>query len=259
MTINIELLKEDIKVAIEYFTTVVSSSQASVLADTFQKALMSILSSPQQPVLALDLFGDLSKELVSEYTLQTPVAVEECLHDLIHKRCLVQPSAPAVCAHDGDFTYAQIDEMSSILATDLVQRGIKADAFVPLCFEKSRWTIVALLGVVKAGGAFVLLDPSFPLLRLQTICNDIGASMVLLSETKRELCLKLGLEVLVVSDRGFVWDAKNVPEVEISSKPSDALYAVFTSGSVSYSVLIFTASASCTDFGRGRQESPKVQ
>jgi non-ribosomal peptide synthetase component F len=211
-----------------------SDDQAQNLGDAFQQALLSIMSGPQQTVSELDMFGALSREHVGQYNAQALISVEECLHDLIHERCLAQPSAPAVCAWDGDFTYAQLDQMSSILAADLMRRGVRPDVFVPLCFEKSRWTAIALLGIVKAGGAFVLLDPSFPLLRLQSICQDTNASLILTSESKKNLAATLGPEVVVVSNNSMRWTHESMPMLGSTSKPSNALYAVFTSGSVSH-------------------------
>lgn len=190
------------------------------------------MSGPQKTLSELNVFGALSRDFVSQCNAQVPISVENCLHDLIHERCLSQPSAPAICAWDGDFSYAQLDHMSSIIAVDLVRRGVGPEIFVPLCFEKSRWTAVALLGIAKAGGAFVLLDPSFPLLRLQSICRDTSASLLISSESMKGFAANLGLEVLVVSENSMRWAHESLPILGDTSKPSNALYAVFTSGSV---------------------------
>ncbi len=209
------------------------------------------MSGSQRTVSELNMFGTWSRERLSRFNAQTPIPVEECLHDLIQARCLAQPSALAICAWDGDFTYAQLDIMSSIVAVDLIRRGVKPDVFVPLCFEKSRWTAIALLGVIKAGGAFVLLDPSFPLLRLQSICRDTDAPLVLTSESKENLAATLGPEVFVVSNDSMRWTHESVPTIGSTSEPSNALYAVFTSGSVSHpeEVTSFYLDYHCISFG----------
>jgi non-ribosomal peptide synthetase component F len=86
-----------------------------------------------------------------------------------------------VCAWDGDLTYGELDALSSALAEHLAERGVGPEVFVPLCFEKSRWTIVAMVGVMKAGGMFVLLDPSHPAARLRGICRDVSATLIMAS------------------------------------------------------------------------------
>lgn len=80
------------------------------------------------------------------------------VHDLILEHCARAPEAPAVCAWDGGFTYGELDRLSSNLAAHLAWHGVCPDSLVPLYFEKSRWTTVAILAVLKAGGAFILLD-----------------------------------------------------------------------------------------------------
>lgn len=94
---------------------------------------------------------------------EPPVAIESCIHDLIEQHCQEQPEAPAVCAWDGEFTYRQLSNLAHSLGTSLSARGVGTEDFVPIYFEKSRWAIIAVLGVLYAGGAFVLLDPSQPL------------------------------------------------------------------------------------------------
>ena len=212
-------------------TTFLSDEQAHNLGDTFQQAILSIISGPQKTVPELDMFGSLSRKRVGDYNAQPLTPIEKCLHDLIHARCVAQPFAPAICAWDGDFTYAQLDRMSSILAADLMRRGVGPDVVVPLCFEKSRWTTIALLGILKAGGAFVLLDPSYPLPRLKHICQDTNACFVLTSECKKNLAATLGPEVVVVSDNTMTWTQEDVPILGSTSKPNNALYVVYTSGS----------------------------
>ncbi|CAA9956393.1 EntF Non-ribosomal peptide synthetase module protein [Pyrenophora teres f. maculata] len=71
--------------------------------------------------------------------------------------------------------------MSSKLADHLVRIGVKRKDVVPLCFEKSMWTVVAMLAVLKAGGAFVPLDTDHPATRHEEIFRQTGARIVLAS------------------------------------------------------------------------------
>ncbi|TVY84983.1 Nonribosomal peptide synthetase [Lachnellula suecica] len=233
LSVNIGLLKNDnIDIALEYTTAFLSDEQAHNLGGAFQQALSSTMSGPQSSVTDLNIFGTLSRKRVADYNAQAPLPVEECIHDLIHKRCIAQPSAPAICAWDGDFTYAQLDKLSAVLAVELMQRGVGPDFFVPLCFEKSRWTPVALLAVIKSGGTFVLLDPSYPLARLQSICQETNSSLILASPNNEGLAATLGQDVIVVGDESSLW--RNETTTIIPSRtfePSNGLFVVFTSGS----------------------------
>jgi non-ribosomal peptide synthetase component F len=232
LTVNIELLNSEINVAFEYSTSFLSETSAQVIADAFQQALHAIVSDYAKQPCQLDIIGPISKQQIMEYNSSPLVSVDRCLHDLITERCDLQPSAQAVCAHDGNFTYAEIDRMSSALSCQLVVEGVSANVFVPVCFEKSKWTVIALLAIMKAGGAFVLLDVSFPLLRLQAICANLRAPLMIASKLSQKLAESLSLNVIVVSSGTIDWSA-TASLVDQTSMPSNALYAVFTSGSVS--------------------------
>jgi amino acid adenylation domain-containing protein len=192
----------------------------------------------QQPNKVIRDLSKISREdwrQLKEWNRDVPERMERCVHQLVEERCQAQPAAPAVCAWDGDLTYGELDALSSALAAHLVERGVGPEVFVPLCFEKSRWTIVAMLGVVKAGGAFVLLDPSHPQARLRAICRDVSAELIIASTHNKEMAAhlvadRLGTVVSVgVSDT--TWRDRSSLSIPSSVSPENALYAVFTSGS----------------------------
>lgn len=160
---------------------------------------------------------------------KTLEAAKFCVHELIHEVCLIQHDQPAVCSWDGQFSYMQLDVLSSSLAAYLGHFNVKPEVFVPLCFEKSKWTIVAMLGVLKAGGAFVLLDPSYPTKRLQEICHDLNAKVILSSLQNGKLSGNLADDVINIGNESTFWNQQE--KYEASVEPGNAAYAVFTSGS----------------------------
>ncbi|KAJ5520326.1 nonribosomal peptide synthase [Penicillium fimorum] len=176
-------------------------------------------------------------EQIWEWNSTVPAAVQQCVCDLIEKRAQVQPSAPAICAWDGQLTYGELNQLATKLASRLVGLGIRPDTFVPLCFEKSMWTTVALVGVIKAGGAFVLLDPSLPEQRLQGIITQLNASVVLTSAANYEMTSRLAQITIVLDWTLFTATGfHDIEETNQQAKPHPAgpeslLYAVFTSGS----------------------------
>ncbi|KAM4058623.1 AMP-binding enzyme [Hirsutella rhossiliensis] len=111
----------------------------------------------------------------------TALAVKQCIHDVISHQARARPNAPALCAWDGELTYGELDDLSSRLAGHIAGLGVGPEVVVPLCFEKSLWTTVAMLGVLKAGGAFVLLDPGLPERRLEKLCQQMHATIAITS------------------------------------------------------------------------------
>lgn len=159
-----------------------------------------------------------------------------CVHVLIRERCLAQPNALAVCAWDGNFQYRELDDLSTRLATKLGRLGIVAGDFVPLYFWKSKWTTVAVLAVMKAGAAFVLLDPSQPPQRTADMVRQTEAVCVLTCPELAQASASFASVAVIVGNNCAAIDAplKHDPAfLSISStvSPSHPVYAVFTSGS----------------------------
>jgi amino acid adenylation domain-containing protein len=162
-------------------------------------------------------------------TVPNPIA--HCAHDRIIDQAKKQPNSQAVSAWDGDLTYAELDNLSSILAQQLLDFGVGPSSLVPLFFEKSRWVSVAIIATLKTGGAFLMIDPTHPEARIQSIIEQVGAVVALSSTSNLPLSSRL-------VDRSIAIGAHLTQEKPASSskplpivEPSSAMYVVFTSGS----------------------------
>ncbi|BCS21596.1 nonribosomal peptide synthetase ftmA [Aspergillus puulaauensis] len=202
-----------------------SSSSPSTLS-----SITSPLSSASEPPALGEIqTGDSESTLF--FNAQVPEFWETCVHEVIQQRCKEAPESSAVAAWDGSFTYGELDDLSNRLASSLILLGVKAETFVPICMEKSRWATVAILGVMKAGGAFTLLDPSYPLPRLKTICEELSSLVVLSSTAQSERCTQLA-NVIVVEHLCRAWHpGAYLAQSPATVCPSNVLYVAFTSGS----------------------------
>ncbi|KAH6702084.1 hypothetical protein BKA61DRAFT_201930 [Leptodontidium sp. MPI-SDFR-AT-0119] len=164
-----------------------------------------------------------------QWNTNLPRPVETPVHTLIKAHVAQHPDSQAVCSSDGDLTYAELDDYSNRLASKLRGKGVGSEVVVPVAFEKSRWAVVSALAVLKAGGAFLLLDTSQPIARLKSIVEQTGAQLALSSSTFSLDCRSLIDEVLVVEDESLsgLGDDQSSSIIE----PSNAAYYIFTSGS----------------------------
>ncbi|HSL84009.1 MAG TPA: AMP-binding protein, partial [Thermoanaerobaculia bacterium] len=133
----------------------------------------------------------------------------ECLHHLVSAQATAAPDAPAVIDAAGRMSYRRLDRRANALARRLVAEGVGPESRVGVLLERSRDLAVALLGVLKAGAAFVPLDPSLPRERLRYLVEDSRALRVI-SEVGPE-------------------EAAEAPAVEAS--PGNLAYVIYTSGS----------------------------
>ncbi|OJJ53646.1 hypothetical protein ASPSYDRAFT_94156 [Aspergillus sydowii CBS 593.65] len=206
-------LEEDgIQARISFDSDVMDRARVQRMAWQLEHVLREVCAQRDGPLPIRDLCGPSPEDHMEleKWNKKVPRRVSRCVHELIAERCHVQPDAPAVCAWDGDFTYGELDQLSSVLATHLIELGVGPAVFVPLCCEKSRWTTVAILGVMKAGGAFVLLDTQSRVLQFSSYGFDVslfdslttllmGGCVCVPSDAQRNHDLALAMRVLAVN------------------------------------------------------------
>ncbi|KAM5498326.1 NRPS cluster protein [Microsporum canis] len=234
ISVNIELSGsgKNISAYLGYWTASLSRWQAQNVSTTFSHIISEIVNSPNLSTIEnLNYFGVAHKWQVAKWNIDAAASVDCCTHTLIKERCKFQPEAQAICSWDGNMTYMELDEISSKLATKLVTAGVKPDSIVPLYFEKCKWAPVAMLGVLKAVGAFVLLDPSYPKQRLQKIYQDTGAILVVTTPPLSAGAEQLTKQVIVISEEVSSWNIDEALLSTVSVTPKNAMYSVFTSGS----------------------------
>ena len=158
----------------------------------------------------------------------------------LSKHAVSEPDRPVVDSCDGQLSYAELDDLSSKLADHLLELGLQGSSdttYVPLLFEKSHLTVVSIVATMKLGCAFVLLDPSQPLNRLRTICNELNPFIVICSEKLPEVARSLSSRILVLNSNLRTAVEAFLSEQSPSSKAlaypayNHPLYVVFTSGS----------------------------
>ncbi|EKG19750.1 AMP-dependent synthetase/ligase [Macrophomina phaseolina MS6] len=157
-----------------------------------------------------------------------PKPCNTLLHGLFEERVAEMPNAPATCGWDGNFTYGELDKASTALANRLVKAGVAKETMIPICFEKSIWAVVALLGILKAGCAFVPLDPSQPRLRHDRIVAQCSAKVIVTSASCSNL-LRDAVRLVTV-DRSLLED-KSPTYLPRRISPESPAYVLFTSGS----------------------------
>ncbi|KAK5631394.1 hypothetical protein RRF57_007108 [Xylaria bambusicola] len=180
----------------------------------------------------VEMIPPLELSLIQEWNSVLPPVSERRIHDVIKDNMLARPTAPAVCAWDGEMTYRELETLSTSVAHRLIDAGLGPEKIVPLCFEKSKWTVVAMLSVLKAGGAFILLDASLPAARMQTICRKVDAEMCITSVSCKSRLSPFVRRTIVLCDETVEYSASN-SQVDLlhSVGPRNAAYIIFTSGS----------------------------
>ncbi|PWY87430.1 nonribosomal peptide synthase [Aspergillus heteromorphus CBS 117.55] len=224
---------EGIELQMRYTPSTVTEEFAVHLADTLRQTFGLVNSHPQTELANASYLGPISREKVFGWNANPPAAVVECAHELVRQRVALQPDAPAIDSWDVQMTYAELDTLSDHVATILVEAGVKPEAIVPLCFEKTAWYVVAMLGVLKAGGAFVPLDPAHPSARLREIIGQVDAPVVLTTARYESLFAEFSVKSLTVNADSIAQQAarEQTSTPPSSATPENLAYVIFTSGS----------------------------
>lgn len=171
-----------------------------------------------------------------------------CLHHLIEEVVQRLPEADAICAWDGSLNYRNLNALGDVAAERLRRHGVKPGTYVPFAYAKSMWTIVACLGILKAGGAFVPIGIHEPGTRLLAILKSIDARVLVTSRQLEAKFRAFVVDVLVVDASTMEKDQPGTRMAERHSngcypqalkgidhqrevQPADPVFVLFTSGS----------------------------
>ncbi|KAL9016753.1 MAG: hypothetical protein Q9185_005927 [Variospora sp. 1 TL-2023] len=221
------------KMSLQYRSTRIIESYAQSIARTFQTILIEMALHDRDQVGGVDSISKKDREQIRSWNTRELYNNKNPLHCLIEAAALLKPDAEAICAWDGTMTYSELDIVASIVACQLMRAGARVGDLIPFAFEKSRWTVVAILAILKAGCAFVPLLPTHPKSRLEDIVTSVGAKMVVTSERYKDLIAELGPRVFEVSARtAHAQPADGTDDVRFPAVgPEDTVFVLFTSGS----------------------------
>ena len=181
----------------------------------------------------IQAFNAADLEVLRIWNSQLPATKEDTIHQLINERSLLYPESIALCSTSSSFTYQQINDLSDRVASFLISKH-QHHRFVPILFDKNPFAIISMLGILKAGGAFVPLDPRYPSSRLRMILNEIKARVVLCSNSCIPLAESVCQDAIAVDydAKALLYSEKtDLDDVQGLAVQSTApAYVIFTSG-----------------------------
>jgi amino acid adenylation domain-containing protein len=154
----------------------------------FQTLLAGIVADPQQRLSQLPLLSAAERHqlLVEWNDTQQSYPREQCIHQLFEEQVERTPDAVAVLSEGEEVSYSELNRRANQLAHHLRSLGVGPEVLVGVCLERSVEMVVAVLGVLKAGGAYLPLDPEYPLERLAWMLEDSNVPLLLAQEQVEE-------------------------------------------------------------------------
>lgn len=219
---------------VEYAEDLFDSETIVRLLGHFEQLMAAVLAAPDRPVAKLTLLTEAERrrQLIEwNGTAMVAYPQERTIHELFEAQATRQPDAVALCAGDRSLTYGELNAKANQVAHRLRRLGVGPDVPVGLCVERSTDMVVAVLGILKVGGAYTPIDPTYPAERLTFLLADSGASVWITERQWESLPAWGGLTKLVLDSERSSLDAESRSNPGIPSTSRQLAYLNYTSGS----------------------------
>ncbi len=206
---------------------------AARLLEQCRTLLQAMVERPQARLAELPLINgaERRRQLVDWNAVGRAASPDACVHELFEIQAQLRPDTTAVVCEETSFSYRELDRRANQVARRLRALGVGPDDRVALCVERSAAMIVGLLGILKAGAAYVPLDPKFPRERLRSVVEDSGARAVITHASGAAAFAELGVKLLCVDSEEAALGAEVPDPLGPIARPENLAYLIYTSGS----------------------------
>lgn len=212
--------------------TYIKREEAVLLARRILHIISQFADKLHHPVSNIDIIpSDEKAQLLQCSRPQAAFHSNKTIWSVFEQQAARTPHHVAITCNDRSLTYTELLTRARQLGHYLRGKGVGKDVLVPVCIERSPEMIVALLGIISAGGAYVPIDPDYPEERIRFMLEDTAARMVITSvESRQALQSIYDGETVILSDQSdFSAVGETAPPPAI--QPQDAAYVIYTSGS----------------------------
>jgi amino acid adenylation domain-containing protein len=195
----------------------------------YRTLLEAVARLPDRPVTTLPMLTDREwQDIVDWNDTRRRFPADACLHELVESHT-EHDDAPAVVCGQRVLSRAELEASANRLAHRLRELGVRPETIVGVCLRRSPELVVAILGVLKAGGAYLPLDPDYPAERLRVMLDDAGCVAVVTDEAVRSVLGDAAATLLCLDSAEL--DEYPARRLEPSAGPENLAYVIYTSGS----------------------------
>ena len=225
--------EEVIPGTLKYSTDLFHEDTIRRMIGHYEILLEGITTNPQQQVSELTLLTEAERKQILVEWNATEVAYPQdvCVHQLFEQQVARTPDAVAVRFEDQHLTYTQLNQRANQVAHYLRDQGMKPGSFVGVCMERSLEMVISLYAILKAGAAYVPLDPEYPSQRLTYMIEDAKPPLLLTQRHLIDLLDQEHTQVIAVDTMWEVLAKFDTENLEPLATIDDLAYMIYTSGS----------------------------
>ena len=230
LTFGVNDFDDVAQIHLDYLTDLFLPLTIERMMRHFEKLLSEVIADPDRRIGELALLSDEEREELAGWNrTEKEYGERGCIHELIEEQVKRSPDGVAVVYEQEQVSYEELNRQANIWAHRLRREGVGPETVVGVHLERSVELVVALLAVMKAGGAYLPLDPGYPEQRLKYMVEDAGVEVVV---TEPGLGGKLPGSVRQIWIEGGVGEAgQEQSEAESGVEAGNLVYVIYTSGS----------------------------
>jgi non-ribosomal peptide synthetase component F len=233
LSLNLMESEEGIGGVLEFSHDLYGRETIKRMVKHYERVLEEMVRDPMQRIREIDLVSEAEKKQIIEVWNETakPYPDGLCIHDLFEHQVNRTPESVALTYGNQQLTYTGLNEKANRLARYLRRLGVGPDTLVGIYLERGLEMVVGLVGILKAGGSYVPLDPTYPVERIALALEDARVKALLTGRKLLEALPSSGAQVVTMDAVWRMVDVESEANL-LSGATADSLaYAIYTSGS----------------------------
>ncbi|HOD40225.1 MAG TPA: amino acid adenylation domain-containing protein, partial [Candidatus Wallbacteria bacterium] len=235
LTININLNEAvksgGIEIIMNYRPEIASEEEIDLLYKRLEHILKQAVSNPGAAIKNISILPDSERrKLLEDFNAtRENFPLDKTIHELFRQTAAAYGEKTALVFKDKRYTYRELDEITDRLASRLRKKGVKRGSVCGIIVKRSEDIVIAMLGIIKAGGCYVPIDPGYPDDRILYMLEDSGAAALVGHSSLRERAAGFKGEWISLDGREYMAESPDKPEN--INESSDLIYIIYTSGS----------------------------
>ncbi|MCJ7623457.1 MAG: amino acid adenylation domain-containing protein, partial [Anaerolineaceae bacterium] len=225
---------DELECRFKYNQALFSASTIADVAERFQILLENIVESPEKPIGGLSLLSasDELRILTEWNDTKSEFPNDQSVQSIFEIQVQKTPDATALIYDESEMTYKALNESANQLAHYLRKKGVSRGHTVGLCMDNTSEMIIGLLGILKAGGTYLPLDPTYPQTRLAFMIEDAKATILLAHRQYKNLFPQNAVEIICLDTGWKQISGEDSGNLKNQNQVNDPAYAIYTSGSM---------------------------
>ncbi|MCM2393019.1 non-ribosomal peptide synthetase, partial [Streptomyces albipurpureus] len=217
---------------LEYAAELFDHSTAESFVDRYVRVLRQVVADPGARLSGVDVLTDAERDWLARLNKTAAPVSGATVPELVTAQVMETPDAIAVVAGRTTLSYRELNERAGKLATLLRERGVGPDVLVAVALPRTADLVVTLLGVLKAGGAYLPIDPEYPAARIDLLLNTADPALVLTDGETAAVLPECQVPILQLADLNVDGlDGAVVEGADPRIRPDNLAYVMYTSGS----------------------------